>query len=86
MGYYMNDALDVSLIGMNASLMSQYVKFCADHLLLELKQEPHYNVGNPFGWMDMISMQGKANFFERRVSEYSRPQESKGVLEFDEEF
>lgn len=58
---------------MNAELMCQYIEFVADHLLVSLGNERHYNVTNPFDFMDMISMQGKTNFFEKRVSEYSIP-------------
>ncbi len=66
------DALPVSLLGMNATLMSQYIEFCADRLLISLEVEPMYNAKNPFDWMEMISLQGKTNFFERRVSEYKK--------------
>ena len=65
------DALPVSLIGMNAGMMSQYIQFVADHLLSSLGCDKVYNVTNPFDFMDMISIQGKTNFFEKRVSEYS---------------
>ncbi len=57
---------------MNASLMCQYIEFVADRLLLALGNPKHYNATNPFDFMDLISLQGKANFFERRVSEYSK--------------
>jgi ribonucleoside-diphosphate reductase subunit M2 len=57
---------------MNATLMCQYIEFVADRLLLALGNQRHYNVTNPFDFMDLISLQGKANFFERRVSEYAR--------------
>ena len=57
---------------MNASLMSQYIEFVADRLLLALGNPKHYDASNPFDFMDLISLQGKANFFERRVSEYSK--------------
>lgn len=66
------DALPVSLIGMNSKLMTQYIEFVADHLLNSLGYNKVYNVENPFSFMDMISLQGKTNFFERRVSEYTR--------------
>ena len=56
---------------MNAALMCQYIEFVADRLLLALGNPKHYNATNPFDFMDLISLQGKANFFERRVSEYS---------------
>ncbi|MCC5943306.1 MAG: ribonucleotide-diphosphate reductase subunit beta [Bernardetiaceae bacterium] len=66
------DALPVGLIGMNADLMSQYIEFVADRLLLELGLEKHFNATNPFPFMEMISLQGKTNFFEKRVSEYQK--------------
>lgn len=57
---------------MNASLMRQYIQFVADRLLVALGVEKYYNSTNPFDFMDMISLQGKTNFFEKRVSEYSK--------------
>ena len=66
------DALPVRLIGMNADLMSQYIEFVADRLLVELGNEKVFNVTNPFDFMDMISLQGKTNFFEKRVGEYQK--------------
>jgi ribonucleoside-diphosphate reductase subunit M2 len=57
---------------MNAKLMCQYIEFVADRLLVALGGSKHYNVNNPFDFMDMISLQGKTNFFEKRVSEYSK--------------
>ena len=57
---------------MNSSLMCQYIEFCADRLLVELGVERFYNAANPFEWMEMISLQGKTNFFENRVGEYSK--------------
>ena len=66
------DALPVSLIGMNASLMSQYVEFVADRLLQDLGYSPVFGSKNPFDWMDMISLEGKTNFFEKRVGEYQK--------------
>jgi ribonucleoside-diphosphate reductase beta chain len=66
------DALPVKLIGMNSDLMSQYIEFVADRLLLELGNEKVYNVANPFDFMEMISIQGKTNFFEKRVGEYQK--------------
>lgn len=66
------DALPVELIGMNSALMSQYIKFVADRLLFALGVPKVYNVENPFEWMDMISLQGKTNFFEKRVGEYKK--------------
>ena len=69
---FVTDALPVSLIGMNARLMTQYIEFVADRLLGELGVGAHWGVANPFDWMDLISMQGKTNFFERRVGEYQK--------------
>jgi ribonucleotide reductase beta subunit family protein with ferritin-like domain len=66
------DALPVSLIGMNGELMCQYIQFCADRLLHALGCPKHYGVVNPFEWMEMISLQGKTNFFEKRVGEYAK--------------
>lgn len=66
------DALPVKLIGMNSDLMSQYIEFVADRLLKELGNDPVYNASNPFDFMDMISIQGKTNFFEKRVGEYQK--------------
>ncbi len=66
------DALPVKLIGMNADLMVQYIEFVADRLLVELGNEKVYNVTNPFDFMDMINLQGKTNFFEKRVGEYQK--------------
>ncbi len=66
------DALPVKLIGMNSDLMSQYIEFVADRLLVELGNEKVYNASNPFDFMDMISIQGKTNFFEKRVAEYQK--------------
>jgi ribonucleoside-diphosphate reductase beta chain len=69
---FVTEALPVSLLGMNADNMCQYIEFVADHLLVTLGFSKYYNVGNPFPWMEMISMQGKTNFFERRVGEYQK--------------
>jgi ribonucleoside-diphosphate reductase beta chain len=66
------EALPVRLIGMNADLMSQYIEFVADRLLVELGNEKVFNVTNPFDFMEMISLQGKTNFFEKRVAEYQK--------------
>ncbi|ERN12381.1 hypothetical protein AMTR_s00025p00110680 [Amborella trichopoda] len=66
------EALPCDLIGMNSVLMSQYIKFVADRLLVSLGYHKKYNVENPFEWMDFISLQGKANFFERRVGDYQK--------------
>ncbi|OMH79868.1 Ribonucleoside-diphosphate reductase subunit M2 [Zancudomyces culisetae] len=69
---FLTDALPVSLIGMNQVLMCQYIEFVADRLLVELGLNKHYNTTNPFSFMDMISMQGKTNFFEKKVSDYQK--------------
>ena len=69
---FVTDALPVALIGMNAKLMSDYIEFVADRLLLSLGCDKHYNATNPFDFMEMISLQGKTNFFEKRVAEYQK--------------
>eukprot|EP01116_Phalansterium_solitarium_P019958 TRINITY_DN5753_c0_g1_i1.p2 TRINITY_DN5753_c0_g1~~TRINITY_DN5753_c0_g1_i1.p2 ORF type:complete len:144 (-),score=57.10 TRINITY_DN5753_c0_g1_i1:251-682(-) len=69
---FITDALPVALLGMNSALMSQYIEFCADRLLVALGLVRVYNTPNPFDWMEMISLQGKTNFFERRVGEYAK--------------
>jgi len=76
---FLCDSLPVALIGMNSVLMAQYIEFVADHLLYSLGYEKLYGAKNPFEFMEMISLQGKTNFFEKRVGEYQRP----GVLESD---
>ncbi|MEK7175286.1 MAG: ribonucleoside-diphosphate reductase small subunit [Patescibacteria group bacterium] len=69
---FVTDALPVSLIGMNAKLMSQYIEFVADRLLVALDCEKIYKATNPFDFMELISLQGKTNFFEKRVGEYQK--------------
>lgn len=69
---FVSDALPVSLIGMNAPQMCQYIEFVADHLLESLNLQKVYNATNPFDFMDLISLQGKTNFFEKRVGEYQK--------------
>lgn len=69
---FVDEALPVAVIGMNATWMKQYVEFCADRLVQSLGYAAVYGSTNPFDWMDMISMQGKTNFFERRVGEYAK--------------
>ena len=66
------ESLPCALIGMNAGLMSEYIEFVADRLLRELRCSPLYDARNPFDWMENISLQGKSNFFERRVGEYQK--------------
>jgi ribonucleoside-diphosphate reductase beta chain len=69
---FVSNALPVRLIGMNSDLMCQYIEFVADRLLRELGLESHYNATNPFDFMELISLQGKTNFFEKRVGEYQK--------------
>lgn len=69
---FITEALPVSLIGMNANMMKEYIEFVADRLLMELGLSPLYNSQNPFDWMELISLQGKTNFFEKRVAEYQK--------------
>lgn len=69
---FVTDALPVSLIGMNAVLMQQYIEFVADRLMVALGYSKIYNAINPFDWMEMISLEGKTNFFEKRVAEYQK--------------
>ena len=88
---FVSDAIPVKLIGMNADLMCQYIEFCADRLLLALGCEKQYNATNPFDFMEMISLQGKTNFFEKRVAEYQKAgvmgsNEAKNVFNLDEDF
>lgn len=78
---FITESLPVSLIGMNAKLMTQYLEFVTDRLLVELGCDKVYNSSNPFDFMDMISLQGKTNFFEKRVSEYQKA----GVTNKDKE-
>lgn len=69
---FVTDALPVRLIGMNADLMAQYIEFVADRWLVELGYDKLYNATNPFDFMEMISLQGKTNFFEKRVGDYQK--------------
>ena len=78
---FITESLPASLIGMNSKLMTQYLEFVTDRLLVELECEKEYNVTNPFDFMDMISLQGKTNFFEKRVGEYQKA----GVTNKDKE-
>jgi len=87
---FVSDALPVELIGMNSKLMCNYIEFCADRLLAELGCARHFNATNPFEWMEMISLQGKTNFFEKRVGEYAKSgvgvDADKQVFSLDEDF
>jgi len=69
---FITESLPASLIGMNSNLMTQYLEFVTDRLLVELQCEKEFNTKNPFDFMDMISLQGKTNFFEKRVAEYQK--------------
>jgi ribonucleotide reductase beta subunit family protein with ferritin-like domain len=82
------DALPCRLIGMNSDLMCQYIEFVADRLSLQLGNDKIYNSKNPFDFMEMISIEGKTNFFEKRVSEYSLADKTKDedIFEFDADF
>ncbi|MDP2385026.1 MAG: ribonucleoside-diphosphate reductase small subunit [Bacteroidota bacterium] len=85
------DAIPVRLIGMNADLMCQYIEFVADRLLVSLGCPKFYNATNPFPFMEMISLQGKTNFFEKRVAEYQKAgvmgkSETNNVFKLDEDF
>ena len=88
---FVTESLPVSLIGMNAKLMTQYLEFVTDRLLIELGCPKQFNVTNPFDFMDMISLQGKTNFFEKRVSEYQKAgvlnkEEPETKISFDADF
>ena len=83
------EALPVSLIGMNSDTMSRYIEFVADRLLTDLGYAKIYNATNPFPWMEMLGLEGKTNFFERRVSEYAKAGVKSGgsqELSWDGEF
>merc|ERR1712129_1056 len=69
---FLTEALPVRLIGMNSDLMVEYIKFVADRLLLELGCDKFYKTTNPFDFMENISLEGKTNFFEKRVGEYQK--------------
>jgi len=87
---FVTDALPVSLIGMNADMMCQYIEFVADRLLVALGCRKEYNVENPFPWMDLISLEGKTNFFEKRVGDYQKSgvmaDRDSQVFSLDEDF
>ena len=86
---FITESLPVSLIGMNSKLMTQYLEFVADRLLLEFGCEKEYEATNPFDFMEMISLEGKTNFFEKRVSEYQKAgvkSGGTGSISFDADF
>ena len=80
---FITEALPCRLIGMNSKLMSQYIEFVADRLAVQLGAEKIYNSGNPFDFMEMISIEGKTNFFEKRVGEYALATKEKDATVFD---
>ena len=83
---FLTQALPVGDLGMNAALMATYIRFVADRLLVDLNVAKQYNVDNPFPFMESISLEGKTNFFEARVSEYQFGTLTPGELTFDAEF
>ena len=87
---FVSDAIPVKLIGMNADMMCQYIEFCADRLLQELGNSRVFNVENPFDFMELISLQGKTNFFEKRVGDYQKAgvmsKKEDNVFRLDEDF
>ena len=88
---FVTDALPVRLIGMNSNLMCQYIEFVADRLLVELGCSKIFGSNNPFDFMEMISLQGKTNFFEKRVGEYQKAgvmnkERDKPKFSLDEDF
>jgi len=83
---FIAESLPVGLIGMNAALMSQYIEFCGDRLLTAVNLPKQYNVTNPFPWMELISLQGKTNFFEKRVGEYAKSMSQDRIFTTDEDF
>jgi ribonucleoside-diphosphate reductase subunit M2 len=82
------EALPCKLIGMNSGLMTQYIKFVADRLIVQLGYKKIYNVVNPFPWMELISLEGKTNFFEKRVADYALANKSNTdtAFEINEDF
>ena len=86
---FITESLPASLIGMNSKLMTQYLEFVTDRLLGEFNCEKEYNSENPFDFMEMISLEGKTNFFEKRVSEYQKAgvkSGGTGSISFDSDF
>lgn len=90
---FITESLPVDLLGMNSALMGQYIQFVADHLLVSLGCPKRWGVSNPFDWMELISLHGVTNFFEKRVGDYQKAGvmqstrgecgDSRGTLEFD---
>lgn len=82
---FITESLPVDLIGMNSKLMTQYLEFVADRLLVELECDKIYNASNPFDFMEMISLEGKTNFFEKRVSDYRKAGVGSGKADEDKQ-
>ena len=87
---FINESIPCRMIGMNAELMCQYIEYVADHLLGTLNLQKIYNATNPFDFMELISMEGKTNFFEKRVGEYKKAgvgaNRDKQMFSTDEDF
>jgi len=84
---FITEALPCRLIGMDADQMKQYIRYVADRMLKQLGYEPLFGAENPFAWMETISLEGKTNFFEKRVGDYSKRMVEEGdAVRFDEEF
>lgn len=85
---FITDALPCRLIGMNAKLMKQYIEFVADRLFVQMGYEKYYKTANPFSFMELISLEGKTNFFEKRVGEYALATKTKtsNVFSMDSNF
>jgi ribonucleotide reductase beta subunit family protein with ferritin-like domain len=83
---FITEALPCKLIGMDADQMGKYIMFVADRLLTQLGYKPLYNLSNPFDWMENISLEGKTNFFEKRVGDYSKFMPDSSEMKFDEDF
>lgn len=86
---FITEALPVKLLGMNSDLMTQYLEFVTDRLLIQLNCKKEYDVQNPFDFMEMLSLEGKTNFFEKRVGDYQKAgvfEKTKNKIVFDEDF
>ena len=83
---FITEALPCSLIGMNSDKMSEYIEYVADRLLKQSGHDKIWNTKNPFDFMENISLDGKTNFFEKRVGDYGKMDEDSTSIEFDEDF
>lgn len=83
---FVSESLPVSLIGMNAQSMNQYLEFITDQLLMKLNCKPVFNVSQPFKFMEQIALETKGNFFEKRVAEYQKPKLDNSSFEVTEDF